>query len=541
MRYFLVFFIVVNLFAVKDILLKPLLNDNNSVNYRVLFRTTTNYPEALSSNIESDDKNIFKYQGHFRVIFGKNYQNDSTVNNLADNILAIANEVWNKEVEEFGFKKPRNSDTFYIDIYIANKDTYNQATNSYINISSNYAGYATTYSDATPYFIINPSISLDILKVTIAHEFFHTIQYAYGFDRVNDDIWSKNIWFLEATAVMMEDEVFTDVNDYKNYLSYYLPYTNLSLEYYNTGIEYGRGIFAKYLTKTYGINFIKRILENYETNETVLTDLKLELQNDYNQTFSNMMLNYGYCLTNLNNCFIGEEFSTQIAKYNLDDNISVGYYGIAFFNEGDDYLISSTPDYTQSDFYNSTNTKENITTKGLIFVNTKKTDISTDILKSNKALPIHIKTGWNLISNVSDSNISLEDLDITLIWIYRDGKYYAYSSNERTKKLIKEYGYEMDENVLYPNEGAWIYAENEYDIDLLSDKLIDYKNNVLKSGWNLIAFSSNVYDLNNMSDDVLIWHYEDGEWKYFSKTLDLEGVTKLNKLYPQKGYFILKK
>jgi len=534
----LVFIFIINSFAISDYIAKPILK-----NTRVLYSTIDlKAPVSLDTDISEDDKNVYKYKGHFRVIFGIDYKDSTLTNDLAESILEIANEVWNKEVEEFGFKKPRNSDTFYIDIYIGNKSSYNYDTKDYMSISSSYAGYATGYSNGTPYFIINPSISLDILKVTIAHEFFHTIQYAYGFDRVNDDIWSKNIWFLEATAVMMEDEVFTDVNDYKNYIDYYLPHTTKSIEYYNGAIEYGKVVFAKYLMKTYGIKFIKDVLENYETNETALDDLKKELQNDYNQSFADMMIEYGNCLVNLKSCFETEDLtSDKLSKYNIDSTINIETYGIAFFNEGDDYLISSTPDYTQSDFYNNTNTKENITTKGLIFVNAKKTSISTDILKSNKALPIHIKTGWNLISNVSDNNISLEDLDITLIWIYRDGKYYAYSSNERTKKLIKEYGYEMDENVLYPNEGAWIYAENEYDIDLLSDKLIDYKNNVLKSGWNLIAFSSNVYDLNNMSDDVLIWHYEDGEWKYFSKTLDLEGVTKLNKLYPQKGYFILKK
>ena len=53
------------------------------------------------------------------------------------------------------------------------------------------------------------------IKVTISHEFFHTIQYAY-FDETKIDYnkWEKAIWWLEATSVLMEDEVYNDVNDY---------------------------------------------------------------------------------------------------------------------------------------------------------------------------------------------------------------------------------------------------------------------------------------------------------------------------------------
>ena len=133
-------------------------------------------------------------------------------------------EISEKEVEEYGFKAPKNSQDHYIDIYIANRNAYNLQTNSYVTISSQYAGYATAYSDATPYFVINPSVDLNILKVTIAHEFFHTIQYSYGLDIVSDEIWYKNIWFLEASAVLMEDEVYNNVNDYLNYLFFYIPY-----------------------------------------------------------------------------------------------------------------------------------------------------------------------------------------------------------------------------------------------------------------------------------------------------------------------------
>jgi hypothetical protein len=49
------------------------------------------------------------------------------------------------------------------------------------------------------------------LQVTLAHEFFHAVQFAY-------DVF-EDAWFMESTATWMEDEVFDDVNDNYNYLS----------------------------------------------------------------------------------------------------------------------------------------------------------------------------------------------------------------------------------------------------------------------------------------------------------------------------------
>lgn len=48
------------------------------------------------------------------------------------------------------------------------------------------------------------------LEVTAAHEYYHATQFAYD---ISDDSW-----FLEATAVTMEDELYDDVNDNYQYL-----------------------------------------------------------------------------------------------------------------------------------------------------------------------------------------------------------------------------------------------------------------------------------------------------------------------------------
>ncbi len=531
MKKIILLFLAVYSFAVKDYLLRPKLSD---------YSFAAVLPKVISNYIDEDSYNKYLYGKHFKVIYGIDYKDNAQVKALAENILEIAENVWQKEIEEFGFKPPRNSENNYIDIYIGNKSAYNDKSGSYITIESYYAGYATAYADGTPYFVINPSVSLSILKVTIAHEFFHTVQYAYGFDSVDESIWYKNIWFLEASAVMMEDEVFDDVNDYQNYLDYYLPYTNFPIDYYNGGIEYGKVLFAKYLKEKYGMDFIKKIFENYETNETVLDNI-LSVFKKENIDFNSFLLDYGVCLADLYNCFSDEDIVKKPSFHSLEENASIYKYGLLFVKEGESYLTSDTPYYAQEDFEGSKNIISDISSNGLIVLNKTTKSFNTDILEKNYYNNLQIHSGWNLISNYTDVNISLNELGGNIIWIYRNGHYFAYSNDEHLQKVILKRGYAADENFLKPGEGAWIYSKEEYEIPLnnFSDNIISYNKLNLFNGWNLVFFSSNAIDLNKIDENVLIWNYDNG-WKYYSKSINIEGIEKLKYIIPGKGYFIYK-
>jgi hypothetical protein len=96
------------------------------------------------------------------------------------------------------------------------------------------------------------------LQVTVAHEYFHAVQFAY--DRGEDS------WFMEATATWAEDEVFTDVNDNMNYLGTGaeqqaqepIPDSPLSrpdipLDFFDSqgSHQYGDWIFFRYLTEKF--------------------------------------------------------------------------------------------------------------------------------------------------------------------------------------------------------------------------------------------------------------------------------------------------
>ncbi len=94
---------------------------------------------------------------------------------------------------------------------------------------------------------------IEALKVTVAHEFFHLIQF--GIDSEED------IWWMEATAVYMEDIVYDEVNDYISYLPDFFDYPEIPLNS-TSGAEqhiYGAVVFPKFLQKYIGDEIIKDI------------------------------------------------------------------------------------------------------------------------------------------------------------------------------------------------------------------------------------------------------------------------------------------
>ena len=529
MKKIILLFLAVYSFAVKDYLLKPKLSD---------YPTVVILPKVISNYTDEDSYNEYLYGEHFRVIYGIDYKDDAQVNALAQNILEIAENVWQKEIEEFGFKPPRNSDKNYIDIYIGNKSAYNDKSGSYVTIGNSYSGYATAYADGTPYFVINPSVSLDIIKVTVAHEFFHTVQYAYGFDSVDDDIWYKNIWFLEASAVMMEDEVYDDVNDYQSYLDYYLSYTNFPIDYYNGGIEYGKVLFAKYIKEKYGMSFIKKILENYDTDKTVLEDIISTFKKE-NIDINGFLLDYGACLADLYDCFEDENITQKPSPRSLEENATVYKYGLLFIDEGGTYLTGSSPYYAQEDFEGNKNVITDISSNGLIVLNKTYDSFSTDILTYNCYKNLKIHKGWNLISNYTDTAIPLSELGGKIVWLYRNGCYVAYSNDTDIQNAVLKKGYGTEKKLLMPGEGAWVFSEREYEIPMnaFSEKLAALDEINLTKGWNLVFFGSNAFDLDRLNKDLYIWHYDNG-WKYYSKSVNLEDVEKLKYIIPGKGYFV---
>jgi len=126
-------------------------------------------------------------------------------------------------------------------------------------------GTCTNYMRIDNDFIfVTPSSNkgLPALRVTLAHEFHHAIQIGrYGF-------WTNDIWFHEITSVWMEDVVYTEVNDYYNYLRanwshFKNPGTPLNA---NDIIMYSRGIWGQFMTKKYGPDAMRQTWEKVRSS-----------------------------------------------------------------------------------------------------------------------------------------------------------------------------------------------------------------------------------------------------------------------------------
>jgi hypothetical protein len=89
---------------------------------------------------------------------------------------------------------------------------------------------------------------LPALQITVAHEFFHAVQFAYEFS-------SKDAWLKEGTAVWMEDQVFDSVNAHYDFLpSSPLAQPEIPLDLFQSvdfgeNFQYGSFIFFQFLAE----------------------------------------------------------------------------------------------------------------------------------------------------------------------------------------------------------------------------------------------------------------------------------------------------
>jgi hypothetical protein len=98
---------------------------------------------------------------------------------------------------------------------------------------------------------------LQPMEVTAAHEYNHVLQF--GYDTAQDT------WMFESTAVWFEDRVYSDVNDYLQYLTPWSQMTFIPLTYFSTDGNdplnvkvYGDMVWNRWLTKHFGEDILRQ-------------------------------------------------------------------------------------------------------------------------------------------------------------------------------------------------------------------------------------------------------------------------------------------
>lgn len=116
------------------------------------------------------------------------------------------------------------------------------------------------------------------MKVAIAHELFHAVQYYYdGY---------LDTWWAEQTAVWVEDEVHPEIHDNYNYFDHFWTQPELSiLDATELLHPYGLFIWPKFLTQFVDYGVVKDIIEAMAAPSS---SLMAELQNSLIQKGSSL-------------------------------------------------------------------------------------------------------------------------------------------------------------------------------------------------------------------------------------------------------------
>ena len=183
-------------------------------------------------------------------------------------------------VEELGYRPPP-VDYQYHDLYEAmdSDDGGDGLYDVYISdLPSQFSGYARPEAVAEgaslPSYIVvendfvesrrTPEEALDLLKITIAHEYFHAVQF--GYDAGEEAFW------LEQSAVWIEEQVYDEVNDYLTYLpsfSGFLTEPWISLDTSNGEHEYAGVLWPLFLEKRHDRDLIRKIWERAGTSRAL--------------------------------------------------------------------------------------------------------------------------------------------------------------------------------------------------------------------------------------------------------------------------------
>ena len=210
------------------------------------------------------------------------------------NLLAQAvDSTYSFEIGYLGYPSPpadgsEGGDEKY-DIYVLNLgNLYGQTTpetnvgvsswTSYIEMDNDFPWY----SNANP-----PKQPIDAARVTVAHEFHHSIQFGSYAPLDGNSYRASDRYFYELTSTSMEEFVYNSVNDYYAYMD---TYFNSTFNTFPDHSGYDLAVWNIYLVKFYNdFGIIKRQWELMPTQRAMiaigisLSDKGSSFAHDYNR------------------------------------------------------------------------------------------------------------------------------------------------------------------------------------------------------------------------------------------------------------------
>jgi hypothetical protein len=185
--------------------------------------------------------------------------NGDGIPDYVERVLAVAEHVHRVENEKLGWRDPLSDGTLgggngETDIYLSEiggelfgyaAPDRGQAVNG--RQPRHLHGYLVLDNDYSPFEFPHTEPGHD-LKVTLAHEYNHILQF--GYEAYEDP------WFAESTAVWMEDQVYNGIDDYLRYVRKWVHLWETPLTA-NTIKEYGTAVWNQWLARHYGRRVIR--------------------------------------------------------------------------------------------------------------------------------------------------------------------------------------------------------------------------------------------------------------------------------------------
>ena len=175
------------------------------------------------------------------------------------------------------------------------------------------------------------------IQVTAVHEFFHAIQFSYN--------CYERFWFMEATAVWSEDELYNSVNDHYRYISPWFSNTNKPINDESSHM-YGSFIFFQYIDEHLGgPSTIKLCWEKSSGNASPFQDISIksidEALKDLGSSFDDAYLKMRIANKIMNpnaGMYSYEEADGYISAGGIHPEIDIYYEKGIFQDEANFYL-----------------------------------------------------------------------------------------------------------------------------------------------------------------------------------------------------------
>ncbi len=248
------------------------------------------------------------------------------------------------------------------------------AFTSYMVMRHNYNGF--------------PNTLIENIQVTVAHEYFHAVQFGY-------DGWEES-WVMEATAVQMEEMVYDDINDCYQYMPIWFNSPHQSLNLDSSDRWYGSYIFFEYVNSHLSIDAIGKFWEKSITYESC-DGCEYSIQT-LDETFQDL----------------GSSFADMLNGMSIANRILSSNYTAEPYNYEEANAYSVTPATFNTVSY-SAGTDETIT--------------STKLLQANAAQYIRLISNDPVLATLSNDVGADTDLELHAIMTYGDSAWTVWSGS----------------------------------------------------------------------------------------------------------------